>query len=339
MISFIYVVEVVDGMAIIYVDNNSSTICFLKETNATNDNGKIAARIPPELKIQESILNFFSSDHMTRLKHRLLNTKPFIKEEGESSKLEKMNEGEHTLFIELAPGRERQPEILAAARNIMILAPLLRRYHFSMNSSMDLNVTKEWHYLLIKSMVTVNSNSTSNNDDFASVAGASPSISAWASHLKESVQKLAEVQPEMLKTAEEIAYDDIYQWLEITRQNSCPILNIMLSPLLKMESNVSQTGQPWVRLRGNCIEINLAAYVQSIDFGKFGKACLIHLIQAAAEHPLVISVSVGSSFHFTNYDVVSMSQSGTLKRQPYRAAGLSGLNQICGVADTGLDGQ
>ena len=134
----------------------------------------------------------------------------------------------------------------------------------------------------------------------------------------------------------------VENWVRITLEHSCPVLTevMLLLPNLSSIDDIRKIYSPVLHFHHGSVEINLSGFftVQG-DNEATARACLVQLIHAASAHPLVLSVSLGEKFHFSNYDAVAMSQSGTGLRQTYRRAGLNGKNQICGVADTGLDGK
>ena len=77
--------------------------------------------------------------------------------------------------------------------------------------------------------------------------------------------------------------------------------------------------------------------VELADLRGLSFNCLIHLIHHAAENPWVISIAIFGRPTLMNYEARGISQSGKIYIEPYREAGLTGLGQVCGVADSGVN--
>lgn len=73
------------------------------------------------------------------------------------------------------------------------------------------------------------------------------------------------------------------------------------------------------------------------DLSALHLSCLVHLVERAAVQPTVQRVSLTQAPKPFNYQGVGVTQSGSIGHAPYRDAGLLGENEICGVADTGVD--
>ena len=73
------------------------------------------------------------------------------------------------------------------------------------------------------------------------------------------------------------------------------------------------------------------------DLSALHLSCLVNLVERAAVQPSVQRVSLTHAPKAFNYQGVGMTQSGDIHHTPYREAGLLGENEICGVADTGVD--
>jgi hypothetical protein len=165
-------------------------------------------------------------------------------------------------------------------------------------------------------------------------AGDLTSDSLWTRHIVKSMADLTEVVPVMTY----VDTDDIIvaaeDWLQSVRLLSCPSFDDIFHAFDTDERQRDRSPNSRLNIYGNSIQLNLS----TVPYDTISLQCLVHIVHAAAAHPLVVSVSVGTAHHFSNYDAVAMSQSGTARRQPFRNAGLKGHGQVCGVADTGLDG-
>jgi subtilisin family serine protease len=65
--------------------------------------------------------------------------------------------------------------------------------------------------------------------------------------------------------------------------------------------------------------------------------CFMHLVEAIASHPSVLSMTVQGRPVLLNYDARGMIQSGNPVSTPFSDLGLYGEGQIVGVTDSGLD--
>ena len=65
--------------------------------------------------------------------------------------------------------------------------------------------------------------------------------------------------------------------------------------------------------------------------------CLADLIERAAGSPKVLRVALSAPLKTVNYEARGITESGVAGYEPYRMAGLTGKNQVCGLADTGVD--
>ena len=315
-----YSLETLTESLILFIDNSESIICFLNEnTLPTSITKSQSLVIPPVMKIQKSIIAYLSDEPS--------NTQPLPKQRTEDMGLDE-NAVPDALFIELLPGGDFPQQVTYVTRDILLLAPLLRRYRLAdENSTADHNNHNEWHYLVLKALATTKTNNIETGSETAT---------AWTKHLQKAVLDLTP----KYSSADEV--QDIETWLTRTRGKHCPAFEKSILDLLSTSTSERGTlTQQRVQFHGNSVQINLSLFSYGVGnvTDVLSAACLVHLIQAAAVHPSVVSISLGSAYHFANYDAVAMSQSGTAYKQPFRAAGLSGRNQVCGVADTGLDGK
>ena len=53
--------------------------------------------------------------------------------------------------------------------------------------------------------------------------------------------------------------------------------------------------------------------------------------------PQVVRITTISRPTLTNFEARGVTQSGKMGDEPYRAYGLTGKNQICGIADSGIN--
>jgi len=65
--------------------------------------------------------------------------------------------------------------------------------------------------------------------------------------------------------------------------------------------------------------------------------CLLHLIEALAADPHVLSVSIERSPELLNYAARGVLQAGQVGVEPFTALGLTGEGEVVGVADSGLN--
>jgi hypothetical protein len=327
----------------IFVDNNASIICFLNG-NARPDNATLyhTAVIPPALKIQRSIVSY-CSDPTSRFAHPPNSFPGMMEYMGLD-----INERADSLFIELLPGRERPGEVAIMARDILLLTPLLYRYRLAKDSSSVRNNTDEWHYLLLKALATAKSNPSSPFEDDRKGGVEDKVATAWTKYLQQAVLDLMFSRSAMESFPHSVEDDEVEMWMKNVQERRCPALHQLMASLLSADTPArGAKASPLVRLHGNSIQISLSPFTDSGGDGgdnpkrhaEYSVACLVHLIHAAAVHPSVLSISVGTAYNFANFDAVAMSQSGTAYKQPFSAAGLTGRHQICGVADTGLDGK
>ena len=68
-----------------------------------------------------------------------------------------------------------------------------------------------------------------------------------------------------------------------------------------------------------------------------GHACVLALAQAAAMAPSVLRVALAARPRLLNYEARGVVQTGKMGEEAYRAAGITGKGQVCGIADSGLD--
>jgi subtilisin family serine protease len=347
-----------EDLQIVYVNNQLSVLCYAEKTKSLDDETQGPPRrhsehllsshvTPPVLKIQESVISHLSqcSDSSSSASP----SSPYRPDVGGLNHIDRK-----TIFIELFPGADDPEMTFSVAEEVFLLAPLLQRYRFDKSGD---NNSGEWHYILLKAVTRklesesdtslkaeLNSIEGINDDDDNDAIQKQP----WQSFVEEAVHNLISVRRHFLHWKNMIKSDamNMSSWLDSARHITCPCLE-ELSLALKEHGVESERvkddngdfdkatlSRPpsLVQLYGNSIQVHLPT-----DANDMSLTCLIHMIQSAAAHPLVMSVSVGPSFHFSNYDAVSVSQSGTPHRQPYRKAGLLGRGQVCGVADTGLD--
>ena len=66
-------------------------------------------------------------------------------------------------------------------------------------------------------------------------------------------------------------------------------------------------------------------------------SCLVELVECAAMSGHVLRVAFGAPLALMNFEARGITESGWAGFEPYRDSGLTGMNQVCGVADTGLD--
>jgi hypothetical protein len=69
----------------------------------------------------------------------------------------------------------------------------------------------------------------------------------------------------------------------------------------------------------------------------FTHACVLALAQAAALVPSVLRVALAARPQLLNYEARGVVQTGKMGEEAYRAAGITGKGQVCGIADSGLD--
>lgn len=69
----------------------------------------------------------------------------------------------------------------------------------------------------------------------------------------------------------------------------------------------------------------------------FSISCLIFLIHSSSLSSYIISISIGQDFSFSNIDGVSSVQSENFHFKPFHEIGLTGKDQICGIADSGVN--
>ena len=312
--------------------------------------------IPPVLKIQHSIVAYLS-DLSSRL-HYSFNTFPGVKEqEFMRSTGTGASGAPDSLFIELTPRPGGHAEdVSSVVKDILVLAPLLYRYRLVENISGNHSNRAEWHFLLLKALATAKaSDSPAAAGDTEKGMGTGEAVmelpaTAWTNHLQQAVLDLtpaysARESASFFDDDQEEEEEVVEAWLRTTRERRCPALHRMLESLLHTDTPEGTTAaasvSQLVRMHGSSIQISLSTSGDDDggDGAVMSRACLVHLVQSAAMHPSVVSISVGTAYHFANYDAIAMSQSGTAYKQPFRAAGLSGRHQVCGVADTGLDGE
>jgi hypothetical protein len=75
----------------------------------------------------------------------------------------------------------------------------------------------------------------------------------------------------------------------------------------------------------------------AMESTKHSTHCFMHLVEAIAAHPSVLSLTVQGRPVLLNYDARGMVQSGNPVSTPFSDIGLYGEGQIVGVTDSGLD--
>lgn len=295
--------------------------------------------IPPALKISSTIVAYFADQSSSF-------TASYSSLPDGNNRLGAPDVVE-SLFVDLLPAEEIPGKASVVAKEILLLEPLLHRFYLSANYSDDkYDNSHEWHYLVLKALATVKSETNSSHPEKLKMPNQEAAIAKteWTKTLQQAVFDLT--SPLSLVTEVHTKSDTkikVETWIRHAHDKCCPGLHEMLSSLLSAADILKQTttSEPQlISLHGNSIQIRLSRLIASGRGRRslLSIACLAHLIHAAAVHPSVVSVSIGSSYQFANYNAVAMSQSGTAYKRPFRAAGLSGQGQVCGVADTGLDG-
>jgi hypothetical protein len=77
-----------------------------------------------------------------------------------------------------------------------------------------------------------------------------------------------------------------------------------------------------------------SSYLETTQHSTF---CFMHLVEAIASHPSVLSMTVQGRPVLLNYDARGMIQSGNPVLTPFSDLGLYGEGQVVGVCDSGLD--
>ena len=303
---------------VVSVDRQSSSMCYFSSSNISLK----SVTIPPVLKIQRSVL-----DHVTEMSST---SRSPLGAKRNTIGPYKMEPPAEILYIELRPDQDRPSEVISVAREILLLAPLVHRFRLSPrnNAMCETSLRNEWHCVLMKIIVSTGKKSEAQR------AGDLMSDSLWTRHIAKAMVDFTEVVPVMTY----VDTDDIIvaaeDWLQSVRLLSCPLFDDIFHAFDADERERDGSPNSRLKIYGNSIQLNLS----TVPNDTISSQCLVHIVHAAAAHPLVVSVSVGTAHHFSNYDAVAMSQSGTARRQPFRNAGLKGHGQVCGVADTGLDG-
>ena len=65
--------------------------------------------------------------------------------------------------------------------------------------------------------------------------------------------------------------------------------------------------------------------------------CIVKWVERAAATASVLRVAIGTRPMITNFESRGVTEGGRVGREYYRAAGLTGVGQVVGVADTGID--
>lgn len=331
----IFCFHVGPDVLVVFMDNNASILCYMREIRSFE--GSVpehhSAVLPPVLKIQTSTLSYIS----------YICNKPSSRQQNMDGPLGVHHflgggvQAKAAVFIELLPGRERPDEVVHVARSILQLAPLLQRHRLA--APYENGTSSEWHGIFLKALERAEKEEDEEGG------------TVWTSHLRRTVLELAGHMRSSVSSAtlESVAEDlAVEEGVKAAQEQVCPALSLLVSSL-SLSAGTQPRGredaQSRVKLHGNSIQIELSsAAEETTGYSEGGDmhlspSCLIHLIQSAAVHPAVVSVSVGPVHNIANYDAVAMSQSGTTDKQPFRLAGLTGQHQICGVADTGLDGK
>lgn len=116
----------------------------------------------------------------------------------------------------------------------------------------------------------------------------------------------------------------------------CPELKIIQNLLEKLSLNdtIIYNYEKSLKLEiyGNSIHIHGFPSIKN-----FSILCLIFLTHSSSLLSNVISISLGEDFSFSNADGTSSIQSKKNGFKPYHDLGLTGKNQICGIADSGVN--
>ena len=64
---------------------------------------------------------------------------------------------------------------------------------------------------------------------------------------------------------------------------------------------------------------------------------MLTLVQLLSLVPQVVRITTIARPTLSNYEARGVTQTGKMGDEPYRAYGLTGKNQICGIADSGIN--
>ena len=104
--------------------------------------------------------------------------------------------------------------------------------------------------------------------------------------------------------------------------NLLDTFDIILNP------NCSDDGDVIDRIENNKNTLQDTAY---------NSACVTSLVMGLSVHKDILHVEAEMPIHLTDSTSSSITESGVIENQPFRAAGLTGANQIINIQDTGVD--